>query len=138
MTSIFFQSILFGWFVYSLYLVAVDNTLSTDMKILGETINILCLGFIASNMLNQTHHFMFFLIGFFLLGWFIYYTPIDFLNTGYTKWEKRLYVTVDVSMIIFLSSALFFGFSMKNHDELKSNLESLRIHDKYELRLWRG
>lgn len=106
MITAFMQMGLFCWFILSLFLVYNDSTLGFYLKIVGEFINIFCLGYIASNMFNQNSGILYFMMGTILLGWYIYFTPQDFHNTGYGPIEKFTYVAIDISMIIYLISSM--------------------------------
>lgn len=128
MAGLIFQSGLFLWFLFSLYLVAIDTTLSLKIKIIGEMINVLCLGYIGANATGNNQSLTFFLIGIGLLGWFFYYTPHDILNTGYTLLEKSIYVTVDICMILFLSMSLWFAFCPINTNSLGATVQTPRSY----------
>lgn len=106
MLAIFLQSGLFFWFIYSMYAVFIDSTLDKNLKILGEITNILALGYIASNITGQNYGVLYFIIGIVLLAWYLYYTPKDMSNSGYTNIQRFVYVTIDVTMLIYLISSL--------------------------------
>ena len=75
MLSVFLQYGLFFWYILSLYFVWNDNTVSSELKLIMEIINLLCLGYILSNIKGQNNDILFSWIGIILLAWYIYYTP---------------------------------------------------------------
>ena len=111
MITAFIQFVLFLWFFLSMYLVYNDTTISTELKVLGEFVNLVCIEYILANMLNQNSGFLFYTIGVSLLMWYIYFTPQDMMNAGYKPFEKFVYVAVDLSMIVYLTSSLIIAFS---------------------------
>lgn len=110
MLTMLLQLGLFCWFILSVYLVAKDSTLSLQLKIIGEITNFMALGYIASNMIGENHSILFYTVGILLLGWYLYYTPQDIVNNGYTPAEKITYVIIDISMLIYLISSLTIAF----------------------------
>lgn len=104
--------LLLAWYVASLFLVAADYTLSLQLKITGEIINLLFIGIIAENLLQQkAKNISYYLIVSILLVWYLYYTPLDFLNKGYTIGQHYGYTIIDIVSIIYLVRIqLFFCF----------------------------
>lgn len=122
MVSIIGQSALFIWFIFSIYLVAIDPHLTSLLRMIGQAINLLSMAFIATNMVledqpknkkqpysnsvNETAFVILYVsINSILLAWYIYYTPIDF-KANYKLAEKIMFCTVDISMIIYLLTTL--------------------------------
>lgn len=100
------------WFLYSLYSVFVDPTLSTQTRISGEIINCLSL-FLCIDIYKNGYNkatFALYALTFLILAWYLYYTPIDLHNAGYTIFWKILFVLVDVSFILYLLGTLLFFF----------------------------
>lgn len=58
--------------------------------------------------------FFYFLLGFALLVWYMYYTPKDMVDPGYSNTRRFLYLTVDYTMIIcILCGSMFFTYLEK-------------------------
>lgn len=110
MLSIILQFGLFIWYILSLYFVGTDTTISPQLVITGEIINLLCLGYILSNIRGENNDLLFNFVGFLLLAWYIYYTPLDIIHQGYTPIEKFTYVLIDFSTIIYLILSLILSF----------------------------
>ena len=113
MLSIILQFGLFIWYILSLYFVGTDTTISPQLMITGEIINLLCLGYILSNIKGQNNDILFSWIGIILLAWYIYYTPLDIIHQGYSPIEKITYVAIDFSTLIYLMLSLTLAFFKK-------------------------
>lgn len=111
---ILLQSGLLIWYFVSLYLVFIDKTISTQLKIMGEMINLLCIGFVATTMFHKTdiHNILYYTVAFILIVWYIYYTPQDWYNPEYTAIEKYGYTAIDLITMLYLFIAIL-GNDMK-------------------------
>ncbi len=113
MMSVIFQSLLLCWYFLSLYLVAKDHTVGLYLKIVMEMVNLLCICFIANNLFNLVqykgiaYYVVYYSIALVLLMWYMYYTPLDISNPGYSLQEKIIYVCVDIITIIYLIVSMF-------------------------------
>ena len=108
--TFFLQSSLLLWYFISLYLVANDKTLDLQVKITGEIINLLCIGFIATNLMNvQTDNPLYYIVGGLLLCWFLYFTPQDWNNAEYSKLEKYVYTGIDIITILYIFDSVLFN-----------------------------
>lgn len=121
MFSTLFQLFLLGWYFLSLYLVATDVTLSLQLKITGELINLLAIAFIATNLLSEnTHNVIYYMTAILLFTWHVYFIFQDYNNSGYTPIEKYGYTAIDLIMILYIFSMLIF--SIVNTLHCKINL----------------
>lgn len=105
--SIIFQGFLLCWYFFAIYLVAVDPTLSTYLKIVMEMVGLLCIFFISMNLFwsgNKSiyYNIAYYSTGIILLMWYLYYTPLDIMNQGYSLKEKIIYGFIDIVTIIYL------------------------------------
>ncbi len=115
MMSIIWQSMLFIWFIFSIYLVATDNNLTPLLRMVGQGINLLSMAFLAANMVSEIQNvntqdigssILYLSVNCILLAWYIYYTPIDFKATDYTPVEKIAYCAIDIAMVLYLLTTL--------------------------------
>lgn len=129
MLSILLQSGLFIWFILSIFLVAVDDTLGMYLKILGEMTNYLMIFFILSNMLNQIKSALYFATGFLMLGWYLYYTPQDFINGGYGNVIHVVYCLVDIATIVYITTSLLWAcYSSQQRLSIKTQVDNIIKH----------
>lgn len=135
MLSILIQSGLFIWFILSILLVGLDITLDLDLKLLGELTNLLMLSFILSNMFNQNKGVLYYATGFLMLGWYLYYTPQDFVHFGYSSLMHTVYCLVDIATIAYLTASLIWAsYSQKERLSIKAQLDNI---NKYKFNLIR-
>lgn len=126
MLSILLQSGLFLWFILSIFLVGFDTTIDLDLKILGELTNLLMVSFILSNMFNQNKSVLYFTTGLLMLGWYLYYTPQDFIHSGYSGLMHTVYCLIDAATIVYLSASLLWAsYSKKERLAIKTQLENI-------------
>lgn len=120
----FLQIGLLVWYFVSLYLVATDNILSLQLKITGEIINLLCISYIATNMFNDcTSNIVYYMVALILFCWYLYYTPQDWRNPGYSPIEKYGYTAIDIITLLYIVNTVIFNYIGK----LQSNLNVM--HD---------
>ena len=117
--SLFLQSGLLCWYFVSLYLVAIDRALPIQLKITGEIINLLCIGFIATSMFNEyVGNIIYYVVGLILIAWYLYFTPQDWNNPGYTPIEKYGYTAIDIITLLYLFISLSLSYINKTLNEL--------------------
>ena len=124
----FLQTGLLCWYIASLYIVYCDNTVSLCTKIAMEVVNIAVLGFIATNMFNDhVSNILYYVIGALLIAWYIYFTPQDWNNTGYTKLERYVYVSIDIITLLYLFTSLILSYLVQTHNQLNVIKSMLNI-----------
>ncbi len=105
------QEVLLVWYSISLYITYKDTSVTNLVRFIGECVNLLMIVFILNNLFyrdNSYNSYSYF-VGALLLGWFIYYTPIDASNMGYKPTWRDLYVVIDVVTIIYLVTWFAMG-----------------------------
>jgi hypothetical protein len=128
-----FQMGLLAWFFFSLYAVFNDPTLSNSLKGIGEITNLLAIGYITSNMFSQNESLLFYEIGILLLIWYLYYTPKDIANPGYTHKQKFIYVLVDLCMILYLITTLSVAFKTKQMAHFYTQIDNFKDNFKFNV-----
>lgn len=122
------QISLLVWFFISLYLVAIDPTLSLQLKITGEILNLLSIGFIATNMIDTcTNTVLYYSIAAILLGWYLYYTNQDWNNAGYSPAKRYGYTALDIAFIIYISTSTLLNIIGMVHEKLSIAYDIIRF-----------
>jgi len=126
--SAFLQFGLLIWYFISLYLVATDKTLPLQLKITGEIINLLSIGFIATNMMNEcTQNTIYYIVAYILLAWYIYFTTQDWNNPGYTPIEKYGYTAIDILTLLYIGSTIVFNYIGNLQQELNVMYDFMKL-----------
>lgn len=124
-----FQLGLFLWYFISLYLIATDDTLSFQLKVTCEIINLLCIGFIGTNIFDKyVATKLYYMVAMILIAWYIYFTPQDFNNSGYSLKEKIIYVGIDLATLFYLFGSLMLSYSNSIYNKLNALDKLLRMH----------
>lgn len=99
----FSNTFLFSWYIFSCFLLFFDKTLTSTYFVLMEIVNLSMLYLIGLKIKKKdSYNKIQTIINFFLICWFIYFTPIDYLNKGYSLVEHYVYILIDLSSILFL------------------------------------
>lgn len=100
------QNCLWIWQIAGIVLIIQDPTLSPTLKFIGFIVNFSFFLYITSNIFKQAINILSYGIAFMILCWYIYYTPIDITNPGYTLWQKIFYGMIDIASIIYLIGSI--------------------------------
>lgn len=90
------------WQIIGVYFIINDDTLSPQLKVFGIVINLIFFFFILVQVIVQPTNILTIIIGLMLFVWYVYYTPIDFANPGYTSFQRFCYVAIDIVSLIYL------------------------------------
>jgi len=126
---------LFSWYLYSIYLLTQDTTLSFGMLIAGEMSNIITL-IILSRVIFFNYdnpNYTDFCLSFFTIVWFLYSTYRD-MTVSYSTEAKILYVGIDILSILFLIDAFInFLFNITLFKVLEKNISMLKTYIRVTL-----
>jgi hypothetical protein len=113
------------WYGISMYTTYLDNTIGTNLKILGEFINFLMVSLLFRVVFGgyKKPTGLDFCVCAALFFWFIYYTVIDAASYQYPTFVRIFYTTIDCYSLIFLIDT--FSNLIVNTEIYKSTKERM-------------